>query len=267
MSDRVLEGKSAIITGGGHGIGLATARILSQRGANVILADLNEKDGKRAEAEIAAAGGKAAFVRTDVSREKDVNDLVRLSVSRFGRLDILVNNAGVIRLTPLLEISEQEWDLILDVNLKGTFLCAKAAVPEMVRNGGGCIVNTASPVFQRALADCGHYIAAKGGVASLTKAMALEWGPLGVRVNCVVPGPTETSNDMMWPGMSEDEIPPARLEVAKTVPLGRLGKPEDVARASAWLCMPDAAFVTGAILPADGGAMTLHRGHVPTGRS
>lgn len=267
MSARDLENKVAIVTGGGHGIGFATARFLAERGSAVVIAELSEKAGKAVEKHIVGSGGKAAFVPTDVSRAADVETLVRKTVSRFGGLDILVNNAGVIRLTPLLDISEEEWDLIVDVNLKGTFLCAKAAVPEMVRRGGGCIVNTTSPVFQRALAECGHYIAAKGGVASLTKAMALEWGPLGIRVNCIVPGPTETSNDMMWPGLSEDEIPAARREVEKTVPLGRLGAAEDVARASVWLCTPEAAFVTGVILPADGGAMTLHRGHVPPRRT
>ena len=153
--------------------------------------------------------------------------------------------------------------LVVDVNLKGTFLCAQAVVPEMVRRGGGAIVNTASPVIQRALADRAHYIAAKAGVAALTRAMALEWGALGIRVNCIIPAPTEPSNEMMWPGLTEDQIPSARREVERTVPLGRLGQPEDVARASVWLCTGNAGFISGAVLPADGGAMTLHRGHVP----
>jgi NAD(P)-dependent dehydrogenase (short-subunit alcohol dehydrogenase family) len=231
----------------------------------VVIAELSDDAGRSAEKEIVGGGRIAAFVRTDVSHAHDVDDLVRSTVSRFGGLDILINNAGLIRLTPLLQISEEEWDRIIAVNLKGTFLCAKEAVPEMIRRGGGCIINTASPVFQRALPENAHYIAAKGGVVSLTKAMALEWGPLNIRVNCVVPGPTDTSREMMWPGLREDAIPAARQEIEKTVPLGRLGRPEDVARASVWLCTSEAAFITGAIVPADGGAMTLHRGHVPAG--
>lgn len=263
MAVRDLEGKTAIVTGGGRGIGFAAAGLLAARGASVVVAELNSETGVEAENKLKAAGARAAFVATDVSKVAEVDALVAKASSLFGGVDILINNAGVIWLTPLLKISEKEWDTVVDVNLKGTFLCSKTVVPEMIRRGGGVIVNTASPVIQRALADCAHYIAAKAGVAALTRAMALEWGPLGIRVNCIIPGPTETSNEMMWPGLSEDEIPAARREVEKTVPLGRLGQPEDVARAAVWLCTPEAGFVTGAVLPADGGAMTLHRGHVP----
>jgi NAD(P)-dependent dehydrogenase (short-subunit alcohol dehydrogenase family) len=263
MTEQNLAGRVAVVTGGAHGIGLAAACLLAGRGASVVVADVNASAGGEAEQILKQSGAKAAFVKTDVSRASDVGNLVAQAVSLFGGIDILLNNAGVIRLTRLLDISEGEWDLVVDVSLKGTFLCSKAVVPELVRRGGGAIVNTASPVIQRALPDCAHYIAAKAGVAALTRAMALEWGHLGIRVNCIIPGPTETSNAMMWPGLTADEIPAARREVEKTVPLGRLGRPEDVARASVWLCTPDAAFVTGAVLPADGGAMTLHRGHVP----
>src|SRR5262245_7820480 len=164
MPAQDLSEKVAIVTGGAHGIGLATARLLTERGAAVVIADLKDDLGEKAAEELRRNGRNALFVRTDVSNSRDATALLDASMSQFGGVDILINNAGVIRLNPILKVSEAEWDLIINVNLKGTFLCAQAFAPQIAKRGGGSIVNTASPVFQRALAECGAYIAAKGGV-------------------------------------------------------------------------------------------------------
>jgi NAD(P)-dependent dehydrogenase (short-subunit alcohol dehydrogenase family) len=246
-----LDGKVAIVTGGNAGIGLATARLLASEGAAVVVAARHAGRGKAAVGGIVEAGGEAVFVRADVGVRRHVERIIDAAVSAFGGIDLLVNNAGIEAARRLLETDEAHWDRVVDTNLKGTFLCAVSSVPHMVRRGGGAIVNTSSVLALGSIPGSGAYSAAKAGVLGLTRSMALEWGPLGIRVNCVLPGSTDTS--MMWRGLREEEIPTDRKRVEETIPLGRVADPDEIARATLWLCTPAASFANGSFLVLDGG--------------
>jgi NAD(P)-dependent dehydrogenase (short-subunit alcohol dehydrogenase family) len=250
----LLANKVSIVTGGGTGIGAATARLFASEGSSVVISGRRADPCEAVVAEIQAAGGNAAFLQGDVSQAGDVKALVGLAVARFGGVDVLVNNAGLDVGKPLLETTEEEWDLVLDVNLKGHFLCAQAVVPAMLQRGGGCIVNTSSVLGLASMVNCGAYCASKAGILGLTRSMALEWTGLGVRVNCVVPGSTDTV--MMWGGLSEALITSRRRAEEEVLPIGRLADPEEIAQASLWLCSPGASFVAGASIVVDGAALT-----------
>jgi NAD(P)-dependent dehydrogenase (short-subunit alcohol dehydrogenase family) len=246
-----LEGSVAIVSGGNRGIGLATSRLFAERGVAVVIAARDEASGEAAAASTRAAGGRALYIRADVSRVGDIDRVVRIARETFGGIDILVNNAAVDPWKPLLETEEADWDACLGVNLKGSFFLAKACVPEMLARGGGVIVNTSSILALGALARSGAYVASKAGVMGLTRAMVVEWTPLGIRVNCIIPGSTDT--DMMWYGLTPDEIPAERVATAAFIPAGRIADPDEIARATLWLCGPEAAFASGAFLVLDGG--------------
>jgi NAD(P)-dependent dehydrogenase (short-subunit alcohol dehydrogenase family) len=250
----LLEDKVAIITGGNRGIGRATARLLAQEGARVVLVGRDAPSAAAVAAAIAADGGAAIAVGADVSNSTDVQMLVARAVETYGGVDILVNNAGLDVGKPLLETSEAEWDLVQSVNLKGHFMCAVAVVPHMVKRGGGSIVNTSSILALASLPACGAYCASKAGILGLTRSMALEWGPLGIRVNCVLPGSTDT--DMMWLGLAPEEIPVERAKVEASTPLGRIAEPEEIAEATLWFCSRKASFASGSFLWLDGGTMS-----------
>jgi NAD(P)-dependent dehydrogenase (short-subunit alcohol dehydrogenase family) len=250
----LLEGKVAIVTGGSRGIGRATARLLAREGASVVLGSRDDAGSAATVASITAEGGRAIAVRADVSRAPDVSGLVGRAIESYGGVDILVNNAGLDVGKPLLETSETDWDLVMSVNLKGHFLCAVAVVPHMVARGGGSIVNTSSILALSSLPDCGAYCASKAGILGLTRSMALEWGPLGIRVNCVLPGSTDT--DMMWMGLSPEEIPVERGRVEAATPLGRIAEPEEIAEATLWFCSQKASFASGSFLWLDGGTLS-----------
>ena len=245
-----LTGKVAMVTGAGGGIGAATARRLSVEGARVCVIDLT-KDGVAETVEkIRGAGGEALGLTGDVSRKAEVSGLVERILREFGRLDILINNAGINRDAMAAKMSEEEWDAVLDVNLKGSFLCAQAALAPMREQKDGRIVNTASIA---ALGNIGqaNYSASKGGVISLTRTLALEGARYGIRVNCVSPGGTETR---MTAG-----IPPEILErLMKQVPMQRLAKPEEIAAVHAFLVSDDASFITGQVIYVDGGTSIQH---------
>ena len=245
-----LTGKVAMVTGAGGGIGAATARRLSVEGARVCVIDLT-KDGVAETVEkIRGAGGEALGLTGDVSRKAEVSGLVERVLREFGRLDILINNAGINRDAMAAKMSEEEWDAVLDVNLKGSFLCAQAALAPMREQKDGRIVNTASIA---ALGNIGqaNYSASKGGVISLTRTLALEGARYGIRVNCVSPGGTETR---MTAG-----IPPEILErLMKQVPMQRLAKPEEIAAVHAFLVSDDASFITGQVIYVDGGTSIQH---------
>jgi NAD(P)-dependent dehydrogenase (short-subunit alcohol dehydrogenase family) len=206
-------------------------------------------------AELVEAGGRAIYVGTDVGRRADVERMVAAAVEAFGGIDILVNNAGVDVGKPLLETSEEEWDWILDTNLKGHWLCAVAVVPHMIERAGGAIVNTASVLAMSSLPNSGVYSASKAGILGLTRSMAIEWGRLGIRTNCILPGSTDT--DMMWVGLRPDEIPAERRRVDEATPLGYVADPAEIAEATVWLCSSKASFATGSILWLDGGSLAL----------
>jgi len=249
-----LAEKVALITGGTSGIGRATAVLFAREGAKVAIAGRSEERGRKAVDEIADAGGRAIFVRADVRAADDCRRAVDETVKAFGRLDVLFNNAGTYIPNDAIGCSEEEWDEQVDTSLKGTFLMSKFALPVMIDRGGGSIINNASGWGlvggDRAVAYC----AAKGGVVVLTKAMAIDHGPQGIRVNCICPGDTVTPmehEDARRRGMTWE----AYVAGASDRPLGRMGRPEEVAMAALFLASNESSFVTGAALPVDGGGV------------
>ena len=240
-----LAGKVAMVTGAGGGIGAATAKRLAAEGARVCVIDVM-KDGVAATVEsIRGAGGEALGVEGDVSLKREVEGMVERILQQFGRLDILINNAGINRDAMAAKMTEEQWDAVIDVNLKGSFLCAQAAMAPMREQKGGRIVNTASI---SALGNIGqaNYSASKGGIISLTRTLALEGARYGIRVNCVAPGGTETR---MVAGIPADILE----KLTSQVPMQRMAKPEEIAAVHAFLVSDDASFITGQVIYVDGG--------------
>ncbi|ACU70955.1 short-chain dehydrogenase/reductase SDR [Catenulispora acidiphila DSM 44928] len=241
-----LTGKSAIVTGGASGIGRATAAVLAELGAGVVVADLDAERGEEAAKEV---GG--VFVRCDVSRAADCDAVVEAAVGAYGGVDVLFNNAGIIRRSTVLDIAEDDWDLVMAVNVKSILLMSRRVVPLMAAAGGGSIVNTGSGWGIKGGGSAVSYCASKGAVVNMTRAMAIDHGPQNIRVNCVCPGDTAT-------GMLADEA----RQLGETVdsfyadaadrPLGRIGQPRDIAQMVAFLASEAAAFVSGAVIPVDG---------------
>ena len=248
-----LKEKVALITGAASGIGKSTSLLFGQEGAKVMGVDINGEGAERVAHQIADTGGEAASLTVDVAKEEDVKRMVREAVERWGRLDILYNNAGIGVGGPVTQVTEEEWDRLIDINLKGVFLGCKHAIPEMLKQGGGAIVNTASDAGLRGIAWLSTYCASKGGVVLLTKSLAVEWAGQGIRVNCVCPGVIQTP--ILEPFLSQAGTGrEAVLErMAQMHPLGRVGQPEEVAQAVAFLASDEAAFITGVALPVDGG--------------
>jgi NAD(P)-dependent dehydrogenase (short-subunit alcohol dehydrogenase family) len=249
-----LGNKVALITGGTSGIGSATARLFAQEGAAVGITGRSEQRGRDVVRRIEEDGGKAMFTRADVRVDDDCRRAVAETVDAFGRLDVLFNNAGVYIANDAIGCSEEEWDLQVDVSLKGTFLMCRSVLPVMIAQGSGSIVNNSSGWGlvggERAVAYC----AAKGGMVVMTKAMAIDHGPQGVRVNCICPGDTDTPmehEDAQRQGMMWD----AFVEGASARPLGRMGRPDEIARAALFLASDESSFITGAVLPVDGGGV------------
>jgi NAD(P)-dependent dehydrogenase (short-subunit alcohol dehydrogenase family) len=244
-----LSGKTAIITGGGSGIGAGIARAFGALGANVVLADVEREAAEEVLSELEASGYPALSVEVDVQAAAQVDALVEQAVARFGGVDILVNSAGVGTLSSIVDMIEEEWDWVLGVNLKGTFLCTRAVVRWWLGEGRrGKIINLASINQSVPLAGEAHYCASKGGVWMFTRAAALELAPHGIQVNAIAPGMIDT------PMMQEVTVVP-ELHAAhlKQVPFGRFGRPEDVAKVAAFLASPWSDWITGASIPVDGG--------------
>ena len=247
-----LDGKTALVTGGGSGIGRATSLAYALEGARVVVADVNVEGGEETVQLIKEAGGEAILVHADVAKPEDTQAMVAQAVEAFGSLDCAFNNAGISggtdrRLTA--DYLEEDWDRVVGINLKGVWLCMKAEIPQMLKQGGGAIVNTASVAGLVAITGTVAYIAAKHGVTGLTKAAALEYAKSGIRVNSVCPGYIQTP--MVQGIFVENEGFEER--VASRHPIGRLGEPSEIAAAVIWLSSDAASFVTGHNMPVDGG--------------
>lgn len=246
-----LDGRRAIVTGAASGIGRATAELLAAEGAAVVVADRDEA-GEAVAAGIRTAGGRATFVRCDVTSADDCRRVVEACSATFGGLEVLVNNAGIIRRASVVDTTEAEWDAVMAVNVKSVFLMSKFAIPVMASEGGGAIVNTASGWGLVGGAKAAAYCASKAAVVNLTRAMAIDHGPAGIRVNCVCPGDTDTAM-LRSEARQLGEDAGAFLAGAADRPLGRVGTPEDIARAILYLASDAAGFVAGSALVVDGG--------------
>ncbi|MEB3209868.1 MAG: SDR family oxidoreductase [Leptolyngbyaceae bacterium] len=247
-----LDGKVSLITGAGSGIGRATAECFAREGSTVVAVDLNAEAVNATQQVIQAAGGCCHGLSIDVSQEMQVKEAIATTVERFGRLDILHNNAGISILKPITETTEADLDRLLGVNLKGVFFGCKHAIAQMVTQGGGVIINTASELGIVGQPLYSAYCATKGGVLALTRALATEWASQNIRVNAICPGPIDTPMIHAEFAIGSDPDEERKAAIA-TIPQGRLGKPEDIARVALFLATEDAAFVQGAAIVADGG--------------
>jgi NAD(P)-dependent dehydrogenase (short-subunit alcohol dehydrogenase family) len=243
-------GKVALVTGASSGMGLATVRAFAEAGATVVLADIKADSVKVEARELVSAGHKAIAMRCDVSDDAQVEQMVDRIVAQFGRLDAAFNNAGVMaQIAPTADSSREDWDRVIGINLRGVWSCMKHELRQMQRQGTGAIVNNASVGALTGNPGIGSYIASKHGVVGLTRTAALEYIKHGIRVNAVNPGliDTQIARDVV----SGDEQ--AYTEIAKNVPIGRAGRPEEIASAVLWLCSPAASYVVGHALTVDGG--------------
>ncbi|MEP0519335.1 MAG: 3-oxoacyl-ACP reductase family protein [Hyphomicrobiales bacterium] len=252
-----LENKTIIVTGGAKGIGLACARHFLEKGANVVIADTNEKVGNEAEKDL-KSHGKVRFVHTDVGDRLSVRNLMAATLDTFNSVDVLINNAGIIHADDFLDISEEDFDRVLQVNLKGVFLCGQAAARQMVeqiKEGGapGSIINMSSINDQVSIPSQVPYSASKGGVQQLTKVMSLSLAQYGIRVNAIGPGSINTD---ILAAVNND--PAAKNRILSRTPMGRIGEPSEIASIAAFLASDDASYVTGQTIYADGGRLALN---------
>ncbi len=250
-----LKGKVALITGGGSGIGRATALLFADEGAKLVIADCVSEGAEGVVRMVRSAGCQAGFIKADVSKSSDVQKMIKTAIDSYGRLDILFNNAGVEQpLAATADTSEELWDRVININLKGVFLGMKYAIPEMLKGGGGVIVNTASINSFVAISHQPAYNSSKGGVLMLTRTAALEYVKDNIRINCVCPGPVDTPllgrtrDSDLW-----RELAPTRIKP----PMGRPATAEDIARAVLYLASDDSSYCTGTALVVDGGFTAL----------
>ena len=248
-----LAGKRALITGGASGIGRATALLFSREGAAVSVVDLDEEGGRSVTRMIEEEGGRAIFVRADVTRASECRDAVERTVSSLGGLDILFNNAGIIRRATVVELAEEEWDQVMAVNVKSVFLFSRYAIPLMAQAGGGVIINASSGWGLVGGPRAAAYCASKGAVVLLTKAMAIDHGPQNIRVNCICPGDTDTPMLEHEARQLGQPMQPF-LEESADRPLRRIGTPDEIAKAALYLASDASSYVTGTAL-VDGGGL------------
>lgn len=251
-----LKDKVAVITGAGSGIGAAAARVFASEGAKVVAADMAEKNVEEVVRGIREKGGEAAALKCDVRKSEDARAIVAEAVKRYGGLDILYANAAVCPGISLLDTTEEEWDRIIDTNLKGVFLCCKAAIPELKKRGGGAILATASVNGLTTEPNLAAYCASKGGVIMLMKSVAIDHGQDNIRANAILPGWVDTA-------MTRDFLadPGNRKRVSAFQPAGRVGQPEEIARVAAFMVSDEASFMTGSAVIVDGGLISVLSGH------
>jgi NAD(P)-dependent dehydrogenase (short-subunit alcohol dehydrogenase family) len=259
--EKIFDGKVALVTGAATGMGKAIAHLFAQKGAKVVVATRkNVVDGEAVAASIRAAGGEATFVRCDVSKEDEVEEMVRKTVELYGRLDFAANNAGVgpdgkrLPVVPISDYTEELWDAIMDTNVKGAMFCMKHEIRQMMKQGGGSICNTSSVSHMVANPGFAAYGASKSGLCKLTQIAAAECATKNIRVNCIMPGPTEDT--LLFDNLTTTD-PNAGVVFSKVVPMKRMGKPIEMAETVVWLCSDAASFITGHCVPVDGG-MTMH---------
>lgn len=247
-----VKGKVAIITGGAEGIGRETALLFGREGARLVIADYDSEKGAQLESILNEKGLESFFVKTDVRNSAEVQRMAEQASERFGKIDILVNNAGAAGAVPVVELTEDNWDRIVDTNLKGVYLCCKYIIPKMIESGGGVIVNMASVLGFIGRARASAYNAAKGGVVTLTKNMALDYVADNIRINAVCPGFVDTDLVRRYVRASEN---PAKTyeELVQLHPMGRLAKPEEIAYSVLFLASDESSFITGSCLIVDGG--------------
>lgn len=249
-----LDGKVAIVTGGSSGIGLASAELLAEVGATVVILDINEAAGIKAVDQIKKSGGKAKFLFCDVSSDSECKQTIHAIHKEFGRIDVLFNNAGVMRRKNVVNLEEKDWDLMINVNLKSIYLLSRYVIPIMIEGKGGSIINNGSGWGIKGGPNAVAYCAAKGGVVNMTRAMAIDFGKQGIRVNCVCPGDVDTPllrGEAKQLGLDVEEF----MKEAADRPLGRVGDVKDVAHAVLYLASDLSSWVTGTFLIVDGGGL------------
>jgi NAD(P)-dependent dehydrogenase (short-subunit alcohol dehydrogenase family) len=254
-----LENKTAVVTGAGQGIGKGIALALAREGANVVISDINIKEATKVVREIEELGRKSLAVKTDVTSKKEVDDLIKKTMEKFGSLDIMVSNAGVSSMEYVIDMPEEKWDFNMDVNLKGTFLVTQAAAQQMIKQQNGKIICTASMAGKGGVATQAHYNASKHGVIAYVKSLAQELAPCGITVNSICPGSIKTSmqdREVQWgaeirgAGATPEDL---REEMANFTPLGRIGLPEDIAKVVVFFASDESAFMTGQAINVTGG--------------
>jgi len=243
-----LKNKVAIVTGARRGIGKAIALELAKKGASVVVSDINLEEQKQVVEEIKNLGQKALAIKADVTRKKEINSMIEKTINEFGQIDILVNNAGISGLKQFESMTEKDWDKVLDINLKGVFLCTKTVLKHMIQQKSGKIISIASIAGKVGFRGASAYCASKAGIINFTKELALELAPKNINVNAIAPGIIKTK---MTKDMLEDKE--QRKGLMQSIPLNRVGKPEDIGKAAAFLASSDADYITGHTLVVDGG--------------